>query len=215
MKNKVKSISICSVVFALILVTGCATQNSKKSGLSDIWLDKEYKTGDSKIEQVLIIGLADNLENRQEMEKKFADELASVNVTGIPSLQVLGANMNISRETVEAATSGTTIDGIIITELLQADESNFVKGDPNASYKIDREFYISVGAYEEAQHAPDYRSNIETKFIALLKISFYDLTADKIVWSANSLSIDPKSADDVIRAVTQSVVAELRLEKII
>ena len=203
-----------AVAVILFALTGCATSPSKTE-LSNVWMDTSYRSSETRLDKLLIIGLANTLENRRELENKFVDVLLVTGVTGVPSLDVIDADADITKENVYAAIAGRNINAVLLTELVQADESQFYKGSDPSTYWSEKQFYVSVGAYEQARSTPDDLNQITTKFIVLLKISLYEMTKEKFIWSANSLSIDPKSADEVIQSLTELVVKRLRNDNLL
>jgi hypothetical protein len=208
----------------LLMIVACAsstTSSAASSGtlLYNEWTDDDYSHSEVYIKQVLVVGAFNDLENRKALEKTFIDNLANIDVGGFSSLDFMSVDSEINRDNVLNAIEGQPVDGVLVTELVQYDEATFNKGsnfaDSYADYSTSKQYFESIGKFDSNARDLNDPGNFTVIKTVMLKIGLYNLKKDKLVWSANSRSIEPESANEVIQAFTQQVIARLREENLI
>ena len=201
------------------MLTGCASTPSSGILLYNEWSDDNYSNSDVYIKQVLVIGAFDDLDNRQALEKTFVDNLAEIGVGGFLSVDFMSVDSEINEDTVRKAIELQPVDAVLVTELIEYNEAAFRKGtgfeDSYADYSTSKQYYESIGVFDSNARDLNSPDNFTVSQTVLLSVGLYNLKKGKLVWSANSQSIEPESANEVIQAVTREVVAHLREKNLI
>lgn len=186
--------SLGIVTVASLLLSACANRPVSE------WQDEVYA---GPIRDVLIIGVSEQQTNRQIFEGTFVDELAKRDVTATASSTLMAADEKISRETVEAAIQGESIDTVLVTRLLSVEEREAYYEPSTARHYRNYYTYYS----HSWNHA--YSGSYRTYDVLQLETNVYDVKTGKLVWSMQSESVDPQSATQVIKDQIKLVIKTL------
>jgi hypothetical protein len=186
--------SLAIVAVASLLLNACANRPVSE------WQDEGY-TG--PIRDVLIIGVSEQQTTRQIFEKTFVSELAKRDVAATASTTLMAADDKISKETVEAAIEGKSIDTVLVTRLLGVEEREAYY-EPTTTRHY-RNYYTYYSHSWNHAYAGSYR-----KYDVLqLETNVYDVKTSKLVWSMHSESVDPQSATQTIKDQIKLVIKTL------
>ena len=202
--------TIALILFAL---TACTTTQTK---LVEVWSDDAYAVSRDPLRIMLIIGMTETLEDRRMVERIFADAFSKNGVEAVPSLEIMSADTEIIKQMVEGAIMGTDIEAVLVTRLVRLEETELYHGPHPTTYRSEKQFRETLWDYQAYSY--DYASdpNLKTKNrVAVLESSLYDVNTARLIWSVQSQSIDPKSADTVIRSLSALVVDSLKKENLI
>ena len=210
---RIFSSHISKVMLILVVLTGCSSAPSKEHNLYNVWSADSYTMGEASLNKVLILGIVNLPENRQKLENAFTESFTNLGVEAVPSLKLMNAETDISRETVEFAIDGTGIDAVLVTELVRLDDADIYHGPDPSTYWDEKDFLTRVGYYDTTAYDYSTDPNLtSTKLVALIKIKLYDIEAQEFIWTANSQSIDPTSPDAVIKTISASVIERLKVD---
>jgi hypothetical protein len=210
---KIFSSHISRVVLILVALTGCSSSPSKVHNLYNVWFADSYTMSKASLNKVLILGVVNLPENRQKLEDAFTEAFINHGVEAIPSLKLMHTETDISRETVEFAIDGTGIDAVLVTELVRVDDADIYHGPDPTTYWNEKDFLTRIGYYDTTAYDYSTDPNLtSTKLVALVKIKLYDIDAQKFIWTANSQSLDPTSADQAIGNISKSVIEQLKVD---
>jgi hypothetical protein len=207
------------ILSALIVLAGCASTGSSGTLLYNEWSDGNYTHSEVYVKQVMVIGAFDNLENRQALENTFVSSFAEIGVGGFSSLDFMSIETEINQDNVKKVVESQPVEAVLVTELIAYDEARFRKGpefeNSYADYSTSQQYFESLGVFDSNAIDRNSPDNFTVSQTVLLRVGLYSLDTGKLVWSASSQSIEPKSATEVIQAVTQQVVARLREKNLI
>jgi hypothetical protein len=196
--------SLFALGMALVSVAciSCGT----KTELSGVW-----KTGSPQarpMEQILVIGIAENDINRRSFEDNFAAALKEQGVDAIPSYHILPNSDRLSKESIQQAIRGRGIQGVVVTQLVGVDErEEYVPPKTYVSPNYyGRGLYGYYGRGYEVTHTPGYTINTT---IVRLETHLYDASSAELVWAAHSDTLNPKSIDDGVGSVTRKLAKRL------
>ncbi len=208
MKNKVLWVHLLWPV--VLVITACGT-NTK---LLKAWTDETYAGG--PLRNVLIIGVSNDPGKRRNLEDAFTRALQQNKVGALSSLEIMPADVKITRETVESAISGRNIDAVLVTHLVRAEEKTFYSGPHPTEYRSKRAFQQNLWQHYDSVY--DYThdpSRYKERRSVVLESNIYDAETAKLVWSIQSETLDPKSATEVIQSLGLLIIESLKKEKFI
>ena len=188
------------VTTAALLLSACATRPTAE------WQDSDYS---GPIRDVLIIGVSENQTTRRIFEDTFVRELTERNVAATASTTILAADDRISKETVEAAVEGKSIDTVLVTRLLGVEERESYQQPTSTRYYGN--YYSYYSQSWNYAHSGYYRKYQVLK----LETNVYDVKTSKLVWSMQSESVDPQSAQQVIQDQIKLVIKTLSERKLL
>jgi hypothetical protein len=168
---------------AALVLSACATRPIAE------WQDESFS---GPIDNILIIGASDQQTNRRLFEDTFVRELAARNVKAISSYRLMPIDQAVSRETVEAAIEGKTVDLVLVTRLLGVEEVQAYR--PPSYYPYNRS-YSSYYSHSMQYSSAAYYENYQ---VLTLESNLYDARSQQLVWSMQSENFDPSTPATVI-----------------
>ena len=190
------------IAIAVVAGISCAT----KTELSGVW--KSDSPAALPMNQILVIGIAENDIKRRGFEDGFATALEEQGVDAVPSYRILPNPEQLSKESIQQAIRGRGFQGVVATQLVQVDEQE--KYVPPQTYVTPsyhgRGLYGYYGRSYEVVHQPGYTVNTT---IVRLETHLYDASSAELVWAAHSDTFNPKSIDDGIGSVTEKLSKRL------
>jgi hypothetical protein len=169
---------------AVLSLYACATTKPVSE-----WRDEAYS---GPIDSVLIIAAIKRSTQRRVYEDLFAETLVSYEVEAIPGYTLMTSELELSRETVEAAVRGRAIDAVLVTRLLGVENVD--------SYEppVTRVHYRSYNRYYQhaiTESTPGYYRRFR---VLTLETNLYDTATGKLVWTMQSEAIEPSTPRPVI-----------------
>jgi hypothetical protein len=199
---------LCLLLVSLIIA--CATETR----FTLTWRDPNYSGGPLK--DILVLGVSDQQGRRRVFEDTFAQAFKTIGVNSVAGYTVLpGENSKPDQKTINQAVASQQTDGVLVTHLLGVDEKEIYH--PPMAYSFPRSYrvggyyghYITVWDYV---HQPGYYS--QHQFVRL-ESNLYATKSGKLIWSAQSETIDPESANALIESLSREVIANLKKEGLI
>jgi hypothetical protein len=172
-----------AIALIALVISACATRPIAE------WQDESFS---GPINNLLIIGVSDQETSRRLFEDTFVKELAAHKVKAISSYRLMPIDQVVSRETVEAAIEGQTVDLVLVTRLLGVEEVQAYH--PPSYYPYNRSYssYYSHGMqYSGAGYYDSYE-------VLTLESNLYDTATQQLVWSMQSENFDPSTPAKVI-----------------
>ena len=200
-----------SLVMAVIL--NVPTQAETK--LTQPWSDRAFINNHGPFKNILVIGVPEEPDERRKLEEAFSKVLKKNGVEAMPSLEFMSADTEINKENVLAAVAGKDFDSVLLTRLYRVEEIDIVEIDDPGTKRSQRDF--ALGLWADYRNAHDYALDAAKKkqLRVVLENSVYDLKSAELVWTVQSYSMDPKSADDVIKSLSRLISDSLKKEKLI
>jgi hypothetical protein len=215
------SIPRLTILFALLLVTGCGSSTQ----LSGVWANPEYR-GEG-IDHILVIGVADNDLHRRLFEAEVVDRLQDYKIKAISSAAVLPSRPRVTEERaakinedkVRQYVADNEVDGIFVTRVFDVSTHTeyvpprtYVTGYPSYGHPYYGSWYGYYSHSYGVVHEPGYSYDNTT---VTLESNLYDTRNDQLVWAAQSQTFNPSHAEDVIIPVSRKIVDSLYQQKVI
>ncbi len=189
----------CSICLAFL-----ASCTSTK--LSEAWVDSSYKGG--PLESVLVIGLSDNVRRRGLFEQALASKFNSRGVPAVASMGVAPNKEDLDKASIKKKVQELGIKSVIVTRLLGVDKEKYYV--PGEAYTPRYGYYRGFSGYYDraygAAYSPGYWEEYE---IVRLETNLYEVATEKLIWSAASETVDPKSVEKVVQSLSEQIIDSL------
>lgn len=199
-----------------LLLTLAATSLHADTKLQVPWMDRDYVYNNDPFKSILVIGVPERPDKRRQLEDSLVKALEKNGVHATASLDIMQAETEVNRDSVVAALEGKNVDAVFLTNLYRTDDTEFVEGgEVPTTQRSDRDFKLLLwqdyqGAYDQSLSAPTTK-----KHRLVLENQLYNLESEKLIWSVQSYSMNPKSADKVIKSLSKEVSEQLRRDGLI
>ena len=196
------------ILLASLILSGCS--NTK---ISQSWVEPDNK---KVYKDLLIIGIAESVQNRRAYESYFVEALAEDGIEAVASYKLMKSDEKIERDTVARAIKGLGIDGVIVTHMVAVDEETVYR--PSMDYQPMYGGGYYGGMYSYYPHVntyvtrPGYYTTHETYTI---ETNLYDVETEELVWSARSRTFSPESVDEVIVDMTKLLIGDMKDKNLI
>ncbi len=207
MKNRALALVGSLLLFSLFLLASCVSTK-----LTSSWQDAEYQG--SVVDNVLVVGISDNLENRKLFEDALVKELQKNGVVAIASADAISAEKELDKDTIKAEAARLGMGAVMVTHVNSVAAESVYEPPPTgrAPYAYYGQLDTDLPAISQDIYRPGaYRS--ET--LARLSTNLYDRETEKLIWTASSETVDPKSVKDVVGPLSKLLVKDLRDKKLI
>ncbi len=190
----------------LVFATSCLSTK-----ISASWKDPDY-TG-KKFEKILVWGLSDDISARATVEDEVAyflnlEKIASVSGSDIapPNRKALPHDIEESK----AVLNKNGFDGVLTMGLIdKKEETRYVEGSgyyQPMAYGYYGSFYsyypyMYGNVYQPGHYATSEHIYIET--------NLWDVETGKLVWSAQTETVDPSSIENFANSYARDIVGEL------
>ncbi len=206
-----KLLLICLPV--VVFVTGCS--NSK---VTSSWVDPNTK---GPLKKIMVVALLNNPDRplKQQMEDQLAQELTAQGITATTAYHDLGpkslAGMKENQVINQLKNSG--IDGVITIVLLNKNkEKNYVPGnvryEPQTVYVRRSRFYGYYSTYYDRIYTPGY---YETNTNYFFETNLYDVSRNKLLYSAQSESFDPSSVESMANNQSKVIIKDMKKKEVL
>ena len=201
-------------LFFSLLVHGCSpTQN-----ITGSWVNREaLPKGPYK--SIFILVISQNNEANRIVEDMMAKKLESRGSKAVKSSDFFPLNISatkrISKEQMDAAINKSGCDAVFTIALLDVKtEHHYQPG--TAYYPMTYGFYGSYYGYYNyhypAVYSPGYYT---TEKVYYLESNFYDLAADKLIWSVQSETYEPAGLKSWFQGYSYMLINHLKKEGLI
>ena len=196
------AVSVCLVVFS------CATTRTK---LTKTWTDEAYRG--SKVTDVMVIGVTEEEATRRSFENRFVKKLKATGIEAVSSAAVLPSETKLDKEKIVAEIKRHGVDGVLVTHLVEVEEEEMsspqtTRARPDDYHGGYAEAYAA--AYDSVHH-PEYTVKMKVR----LETKLYDTKADKLIWSAESTTMQAGSDAEAMNSVIDALIRDLRKNKLL
>jgi hypothetical protein len=204
MTNPSRQLKIWSLFLLAAVLTACTTAKPTME-----WRDQGYSG--EPFDNILIVGIANQVTVRRTFENTFVDRLAKDNIKSTASFALMPAETRPSVESIKAVISDIKFDSVLVTHMVGVKETETYHPGLYLT-DIDRglyDYYDYVGGYV-------YKPGYYTKHKQVkLETNLYDANTEQIVWSMQSEAMNPNSEKALIEAIIKTVVKRLEEQKLI
>ena len=99
--------------------------------------------------------------------------------------------------------------------MYRVEEVDIVQIDDPGTKRSERDF--ALGLWRDYQDARDFAldAGVKKRLRFILENSVYDLESAELIWTVQSYSMDPKTAEDIIKSVSKLIGDKLKEENLI
>lgn len=186
-------------LLSAFLLAACATTPSIRTNVIGTWKADNY---DKKLSDFLVIALADEPSIRSKVESLMAGKLEKAGLRAMASSDIMPADEEIKRATVEAAMGGKSFDGVLVSRLLGVDQSTtYVPPSPDITFE--NTFQRSAPIIT----TPGY---VEHQSVLFVQIDLYDTASEHLVWSMKTQTLNLDTVTDFVNNLSDILVHELQ-----
>jgi len=205
MKGYIRQFSVLAILMVFLL-SSCSTTTKSISS----WKDSAYTGG--YLNNVMVVGVSDKVNNRTMFEDLFAKLLERNGVKAVSAIAVTPPSKKLDKEMIKAEAKKRGIETVFVTHLIGVKEKSVYHPPPvgaNPHYGSFGTYYHSVYSYT---HYPGYYTKHE---YLQLESSVYEVATEKLIWSFRSDTIDAKSVKEVVDSLGKAVMKNLRKDKLL
>lgn len=191
---------VFAVLAAAALLSGCTSTK-----ILNAWHEDQY--AGPALERFLVIGLSNNPNRRRYFETAFSGQLAARGLAAESSFRLIPEDaITDEKAVIEAAIEKSSADAILTTRLVDVSrEQSYVPPSYN---------YAPLGFYD--YYYPTYRMMFQPGYVVtnttvLLETNVYSASTKALLWTGNTRSFNPSSADSVVEELSKIVIDELVL----
>lgn len=194
----------------ILLLAACSTSTR----ITGSWIDPETKKKPSTDGSMFVVSLTRNIEVRTKLENSMAQQAALKNIKVVKSTDHLSPEFYQKLPTKQQLLSRIRRTGastILTMTLINKDsQQRYVRGGtmymPYRYYGGFGGFYNYYNFMYPTIFDPGYYVTDKRYF---LESNLYDVATEKLIWSAQSETVNPGSIDNFVRDYPKVVVAQM------
>ena len=206
-----------TLCFSLMASVVFSISSMAETRLAQPWSNRAFISDNAPFDNVLVIAVTEKPEYRPMLEQAFADRIGKKGAAATSSVSIMPADTEISEQTIKAAVAenGANIDIVLLTRLYRVEEVDIVQIDDPGTKRSERDF--ALGLWRDYQDARDFAldAGVKKRLRFILENSIYDLESAELIWTVQSYSMDPKTAEDIIKSVSKLVTDQLKKDDLI
>lgn len=197
----------------LLLTTTFLLYSCASTSLTATWHDQSY-AGQNILGDVLVIAVTEDETSRRLYEDGFVARLSESGVRGIPSYSMQVSDIEPTKQAVQTAVAMADARFVLLTRHLSTDKKQHysppepIYVDP---YYSRMDYYYPL-AYREVRYRPGYTYTVTTVSI---ESNLYDAQTEKLIWSAQSKSVDPNMSKPFFDGLIDVFVKDLQEKKLL
>ncbi len=157
----------------------------------------------SKIEDVLVIGLARHSTTRNIFEKAYVEDLVAENIRATPSHKVIEGTLAPTREALLKVIKKTDAKTVLITRLANRKNKTYYQ---DATGPITSSYEEPYGAFFQSRTP----QTAATKIFVYLESNIYDVQTEKLIWSATAEAKDPVMTKAYMKKITNLFIKDMK-----
>lgn len=198
------------VLVMLVLLAACASPTR----ITGSWVDPEAVGQSQENRTVFIASLSRNIEVRTKLEEALAAQAAKRNIRAIRSTDYFSPDFyqqQPSKDQLLSKIKQSGADAILTVSLINKEsETRYVPGStpysPFPVYRWYGGFYTYYNYWYPRVYDPGYYVTDKTYF---LETNLYDADSDKLIWSAQSETLNPGGIDNFVKEYPKKLVAQM------
>jgi hypothetical protein len=185
----------------MVVLAACGTSTQ----IVDSWRDPDVVVDTAKIHQFVVAALLKNQTTRHQVEDDIASQFPG---KAVPSYKELGdAELTQDDAVYNQKLKSDGFDGIVMLRLVNVDKTTrYVPGSNPVYYGSWRRYwrYSWTGFYDPGYYTTDKAYNVE--------VTVYSLLRDKLIWAANTSTVNPSGRGELFSDVSKAVVKRMKKE---
>lgn len=190
-----------ALVTVSLLVGACATSAVTNRGAT--------ASAQPDLNNILVIGVANDYEGRTRFERKLAKDLTAAGMPATAMCVAAGGNKPIVRETIEELVTANDFDGVLISRVVDRDADASMRAGSTATKavrKSDRPADLFRYDYEELNEPV----NIDIKLSVTIFTELFAASSNDRIWALESSTSSKEILDEVINEASEKIVRRLR-----
>lgn len=193
-------------MYILVLVAGCSSTK-----ISSVWMDTEVVPPTFQKVVVIVMGRDQNL--RRLAEDTFVHSLPR-KVQGVPSYTLFSGEVMPELSEVRARVNEVGADGVVVYRLVAVEKTGSYM--PGVAYATPYPYYGTFGAYWGYAAPVVYESGYRVEDqVVRVESNAYSVADERLVWTAQSETLNPGSAELLIDDVIVATMKRLREDKLL
>jgi hypothetical protein len=191
--------TLVTLMISAFLLAACASIPTTHTEVIGSWKADNYN---GKFSNLLVISHAAEPGIREKVESIMVKSIEKQGLHAVASSDIMPADEKINRKTVRAAMAGKGFDGVLVSRLLDVDQSA-IYIPPSQDTSFDESF----DGVTPVDISPGYVEHLSE---VSLQINLYDTASKRLVWSLNSQTSNFSTVSDIVQSVSQAVINNLR-----
>lgn len=197
------SLKIFTLIVAALFIFGCSQSNK----ITDSWVNPDATKESIKFNKVAVFGLVMKTTNHKIIEEELARRL--VNTIAVPSYKVVSDDDISKPDIIKAKLAEQGFDGALILRLVDIEKRESYSPGVYPSY------YSSFGGYYGYSYGymysytQDYGGQYMTDQIVTAEVVIYSLKSDQLIWTGETMSMNPNDIEKTIAELSENVKAAL------
>lgn len=197
-------------VLILLLLSAC----SPSTRITGSWVDPTARTRPVDNRSVFLASLTRNIELRTKLENSLAAAASTRNIKTVRSVDTFSPEFYEhlpSKQQLLSKIQGTNVTSILTISLIkQESEQRYIRGTtqymPYRSFGWYGGFYSYYNNMYSNMYDPGY---YVTDKIYFMESNLYDASTEKLIWSAQSETVNPGSIDAFVKEYPKVLMAQL------
>lgn len=189
------------LIILLFAVSACAGAK-----LSSIKMNKDFEG--EYLKSVMVIGVAKNEENKKIFEDTFVALFKKHGVKAVSGSSLFPPSAKIKKGLVKEKAANMGLETVLITSLKKIKKETEQIKVPITGAGGRGGIYIPGETY----NAPSLEV-AETRVI--FESRLYEVKTEKMIWAANSEVFDPKSTEETIKALSGTILQNLKDNRLV
>jgi hypothetical protein len=188
---------ICAL-FSGVLIMACAGTK-----LTQTWVDEAHRG--KPVSDILVIAITYKEEVRHSYEDKFVAQLKALGIDAVSSADVIPipADLKLEKDQILNVVKNFENDAVIITHMGGVEEKE--------TYSPSTKNYTGFYGYYDGLHTLQSSPSFYTSHtLVRLVTNLYDVETEKLIWSGQSETKDPRSIDQTIDDVINLVIKDMQ-----
>lgn len=196
------------MVLCLVLVSGC----SPSTEISATWINPE--AGNKNYDNVLVVAMTDRVNIKQTAEDALVEELTAQGINAIRSIDEfppsLQKGMVANKEELLQLVQENRHDAILTVAVVDEEtETRHVAGAGGFAPMGRFDYYGNFWGYYSHSPAMYQQGYYQEDKIYFIETNLYDAETERLVWSAQSETVNPGRLDREARKYAEVTVNEL------
>jgi len=191
-------------MFALFFACGVMASCGPTTHIVDSWRDPDVTVDTANVHKFVIAALLKN----ESVRRKVEDDMAALFPgKAVPSYQEFGDSLKEPDDALNARLKKEGFDGVVVMRLVNVNRSTrYVPGSYPLYYGSWRRYwaYSWGGFYDPGYYTTDRQYNVE--------VTVFSLRRDKLIWTANTSTIDPPNRAELFDHVSRVVLKRMKKE---
>ncbi|MFA8299714.1 MAG: hypothetical protein ACEPOV_06110 [Hyphomicrobiales bacterium] len=196
---------------ALIIITMVVVQACSPTTLTQIWKSPDYKG--SAFKEVAIIAVFPSQGFSNRFEEIVSQELEKAGVKNEIGYKILGEKRKMKKQRMANMIAKSGADAVLVFKFRGVNKrKTFYPGNVS----VFPDFYYSYYNYwfytYDVVRTPGY---VQTDRWVRVESNLYDAKPDKLIWTAESETINPDGVENLAINIAKAVIHKLAMENLI